>query len=167
MTLAVRGFAGIAAFLWAICAPGEGHALAAERTVALEYSATSECPSMLEFQATVTERLGYDAFRKDAADHVVVDIVPRSRGFEGRIEWRDPEGQWVGDRTFSPHGEHCAELARAMAFALAMSAAVTAPMPSRYTSAAVTRVWNARPARIAALAAASKPSTSAEGSASA
>ena len=40
-------------------------------------------------------------------------------------------------------------------------------MPSRYTSAAVTRVWNASEARIAALAAASKPSTSAVGSASA
>ena len=40
-------------------------------------------------------------------------------------------------------------------------------MPSRCTSAAVTRVWKARLARIAALAAASKPSTSAVGSASA
>ena len=49
----------------------------------------------------------------------------------------------------------------------ATSAAVTSVMPSRWTSAAVTRVWKARPARIAALAAASKPSTSAVGSASA
>ena len=48
-----------------------------------------------------------------------------------------------------------------------MSAAVTSVMPSRWTSAAVTRVWKARLARIAALAAASKPSTSAVGSASA
>ena len=53
------------------------------------------------------------------------------------------------------------------AFALAMSLAVTALMPSRYTSPAVTRVWKASPVRIAALAAASKPSMSAVGSASA
>ena len=51
--------------------------------------------------------------------------------------------------------------------AAATSAAVTSVMPSRYTSAAVTRVWKASAARIAALAAASKPSTSAVGSASA
>ena len=48
-----------------------------------------------------------------------------------------------------------------------MSAEVIPVMPSRYTSAPVTRVWNARLAKIAALAAASKPSTSAVGSASA
>ncbi len=48
-----------------------------------------------------------------------------------------------------------------------MSEEVISVMPSRYTSALVTRVWKARLARIAALAAASKPSTSAVGSASA
>ena len=48
-----------------------------------------------------------------------------------------------------------------------MSAAVTSVMPSRWTSAAVTREWKASDARMAALAAASKPSTSAVGSASA
>ena len=51
--------------------------------------------------------------------------------------------------------------------ALAMSAGVTPVIPSRYTSAAVTRVWKARLARIAPLAAASKPSMSAVGSGSA
>jgi hypothetical protein len=120
MSVATRRFAGTILFLGVLCAQGEGQARAAERTVAFEYSASPECPSMVEFQATVTERLGYDAFRKDAPDHVVVEISPRGHGFEGRIEWRDPTGQWVGDRTFSPHGEHCADLARAMAFALAI-----------------------------------------------
>ena len=47
------------------------------------------------------------------------------------------------------------------------SAAVTSLMPSRCTSSIVTRVWKASSARIAALAAASKPSMSAVGSASA
>jgi len=54
-----------------------------------------------------------------------------------------------------------------IALALITSAAVTSVMPSRCTSAAPTRVWNASEARIAALAAASNPSTSAVGSASA
>ena len=56
---------------------------------------------------------------------------------------------------------------RPRARALPMSAALTSVMPSRCTSAAVTGVWKARPATMAALAAASKPSTSAVGSASA
>ena len=51
--------------------------------------------------------------------------------------------------------------------AASMSAAVTPVIPSRWTSALLTRVWNARLARIAAFAAASNPSTSAVGSASA
>ena len=48
-----------------------------------------------------------------------------------------------------------------------MSAALTSRMPSQCTSALVTRVWKASDARIAALDAASYPSTSALGSASA
>ena len=54
-----------------------------------------------------------------------------------------------------------------MARAADTSAAETSVMPSRCTSAAATRVWKASEARIAAFAAASKPSTSAVGSASA
>ena len=53
------------------------------------------------------------------------------------------------------------------AFAAATSVALTPVIPSRCTSAALTRVWKASEARIAAFAAASKPSTSAVGSASA
>ncbi len=49
----------------------------------------------------------------------------------------------------------------------AMSSPVMPVMPSRYTSLATTRAPNAIEAMIAALAAASKPSTSAVGSASA
>ena len=48
-----------------------------------------------------------------------------------------------------------------------MSSGVTFAMPSRYTSLATTRALNAIDARIAHLAAASCPSTSALGSASA
>ena len=52
-------------------------------------------------------------------------------------------------------------------FAAAMSAAVTELMPSQYTSSRENRVWKDSEARIAALEAASWPSTSAVGSASA
>ena len=48
-----------------------------------------------------------------------------------------------------------------------MSAAETLRMPCMYTSSVVTRVWKAMEERMATLLAASKPSTSAVGSASA
>ena len=53
------------------------------------------------------------------------------------------------------------------AFAAAMSSWVMPEMPSQYTWSKDTDEWKANPARIAALAAASCPSTSAVGSASA
>lgn len=54
-----------------------------------------------------------------------------------------------------------------IASAAAMSSVVSAVMPSQNTSSRVTSVWKASVARMAALAAASWPSTSAVGSASA
>jgi homoserine dehydrogenase len=58
-------------------------------------------------------------------------------------------------------------IVRPVRSAHATSSAVTPLMPSRSTSSIDTRVWNASEARIAAFAAASYPSTSAVGSASA
>jgi hypothetical protein len=39
---------------------------------------------------------------------------------EGRIEWRDRNGTWAGDRTFPARTSDCAELTRAVGFALAV-----------------------------------------------
>jgi hypothetical protein len=58
-------------------------------------------------------------------------------------------------------------MVQSAAWAAAMSSAVMDEMPSQWTSSAVTRVWNASDDRIAAFEAASWPSTSAVGSASA
>jgi hypothetical protein len=88
--------------------------------VALEYSAAPGCPDANTFKAIVFGRLGYDAFRGDARDRVLVDIVARGSSFEGHIERRNPEGQWAGDRTFPSRSSDCGELGRAMAFALAL-----------------------------------------------
>jgi hypothetical protein len=109
----------------AVCIPllvaqGKGQAATAAPVVALEYSAASSCPEEDDFKAVVTSRLGYDAFREDAPDRVSVRIEARGRAFEGRIEWRNAEGKWVGDRTFPSRTDDCGGLARAMAFALAL-----------------------------------------------
>ncbi len=103
-----------------LLAMGQSRAGQEAPAVALEYSAVSECPDAAEFRATVVGRLGYDAFREGVSSRVAVDIAPREHGLEGRIEWRDAEGNWEGDRTFPSRTDDCRELARAMAFALAL-----------------------------------------------
>jgi len=101
-------------------------------TVVLEYIAAPDCPDVNDFRAIIDGRLGYDPFRDSAADHVLVQISSRSPAFEGRIEWRDAEGGWAGDRTFPSRTTECRDLARAMAFALALQiqlSAGSAPPP--------------------------------------
>jgi hypothetical protein len=108
-----------------ICLLASG-ARAQDATVALEYAAVAQCPGPDEFKDVVTGRLGYDAFRDDGTDRVSVHIAPRGRSFEGRIEWRDKDGKWAGDRTFPSRSEDCGELARAVAFALALQIQLSA-----------------------------------------
>jgi hypothetical protein len=103
-----------------ILAQGEGQPDAGAFAVALEYSAAPGCPDMNNFKAIVVGRLGYDAFRGDARDRVIVDIASRGSSFEGHIERRNAEGRWAGDRTFPSRSGDCGELGHAMAFALAL-----------------------------------------------
>jgi hypothetical protein len=96
-------------------------------TVALEYGAAAGCPDAAQYKAVVSSRLGYDPFRDGMPDRVSVRITARGRDYEGRIEWRDAQGNWVGDRTFPSHSEDCGELARAMGFALALQIQLSPP----------------------------------------
>ncbi|HVT08111.1 MAG TPA: hypothetical protein VHO67_11675, partial [Polyangia bacterium] len=88
--------------------------------VALEYVAGPGCPAAAEFKAVVTGRLGYDPFAADAADRVLVQVVPRNGAIEGRLEWRDAAGAWTGDQTFPTTTTDCARFARIVGFALAV-----------------------------------------------
>jgi hypothetical protein len=127
----------------AVCIPllaqGENQADAGAFAVALEYAAAPGCPDVSDFKAIVVGRLGYDAFRENAPDRVVVDIASRGSAFEGRIEWRNAEGRWAGDRTFPSRSDDCGALGRAMAFALALqiqfSAKASASPGSNQTAA--------------------------------
>src|SRR4051812_9026516 len=75
----------------------------------IAYTAPRACPSADEFKAIVVARLGFDPFAADAPDHVLVSIDEGSRALEGHLEWRDQQGQWTGDRTFTTHTTDCAE----------------------------------------------------------
>lgn len=101
----------------------------------IAYTAPRGCPSAEEFKTLVVGRLGFDPFAADAGDHVLVSVQDGERGLEGRLEWRDQEGHWAGDRTFTARTTDCSELARAMGFALAVQinllATERAPATSR------------------------------------
>jgi hypothetical protein len=68
----------------------------------------------------IVGRLGFDPFVDNASQHVLVLIAAGEPRLEGRIEWRDAKGKWAGDQTFPARNDVCAELARAMGFALAV-----------------------------------------------
>jgi len=122
-----------------VCIPaftrGEGQSDGGTAAVALEYSAAPGCADVNDFKAIVVGRLGYDAFRGDAKDRVLVHIASRGNSYEGHIERRNAEGRWAGDRTFPSRSDDCGELGRAMAFALALqiqlSARAPTPAPSK------------------------------------
>jgi hypothetical protein len=88
-------------------------------TASLQYVAPPACPSVREFEAIVTGRLGFDPFSHDAKKHVLVSIVDDG-SLLGRLEWRDENRNWAGDQTFPVRNHDCAELAHTMGFALAV-----------------------------------------------
>jgi hypothetical protein len=126
----VRAMSCLACAVAGVCMPmfawSEGQVDAGALAVALEYSAAPGCPDANDFKAIVVGRLGYDAFRGDARDRVLVNIASRGSAFEGHIEWRNAEGRWAGDRTFPSRSDDCNELGRAMAFALALQIQLSA-----------------------------------------
>jgi hypothetical protein len=86
----------------------------------LDYVAVPGCPDANDFQTVVIGRLGYNPFRANASERVIVRIDAAGRALEGRIEWRDAAGGWIGEQTFPSRTGDCGELARAMGFALAL-----------------------------------------------
>jgi len=89
-------------------------------SASLEYVAPGHCPTSDDFRTIVIARLGFDPFVDKAPEHVLVSIAEHEPTLVGRIEWRDEKGRWAGDRTFPSRTNDCADLARAMGFALAV-----------------------------------------------
>jgi len=113
---------GCAALLAALTlmAARTGHARTVAATAQLDYAAAAGCPTADEFESVVDGRLGYEAFRADAPDRVVVRIEWSGRALEGRLDWQHASGGAIGERTFPSRSGDCTELTRAMAFALAV-----------------------------------------------
>jgi hypothetical protein len=96
---------------------------AAEVLVSLDYQADlalGDCPSAVDFERQVVRQLGRDPFRESASRHLVVRLFQAGPRFSGRVEWRDANDEWEGERTFASRKESCGDLARAMALATAI-----------------------------------------------
>lgn len=105
-------------------------ARAASRSAALDYHATADCPDGAHFSAVVAKRLGYNPFRAEAAQQVIVRITRAGRELEGRLEWRDGAGGWLGDKRLPSHSGDCVELVRAMGLALAIQFQLMMTVPA-------------------------------------
>jgi hypothetical protein len=95
----------------------------AEVLVSLDYQADlalGDCPSAADFERQVVRQLGRDPFRESASRHLVVRLFQAGPRFSGRVEWRDANDEWEGERTFASRKESCGDLARAMALATAI-----------------------------------------------
>ncbi len=96
---------------------------ASEFLVSLDYQtdpALPGCPSPADFRKAIVRQLGHDPFRDNAPRRMLVRLYPTGSRMAGRVEWRDANDQWEGERTFSSRNESCAEMARAMALATAI-----------------------------------------------
>jgi hypothetical protein len=106
-----------------------GSAHAGNRSATLDYHATPECPDGAHFGAVVAKRLGYNPFRAEAAQRVIVRITRAGRDLEGRLEWRDGTGGWLGDKRLPSRSGDCVELVRAMGLALAIQFQLMVTVP--------------------------------------
>ncbi len=141
-----RFVGAVVAVFMSLLAPAEVRASVDPLAVSLEYDASNGCPGVDDFKVIVIRRLGYDPFRTSAPDRVFVRITTRGRAVEGRVEWRDASGNWVGDRAFPSPADDCPELVRAMGFALALQIQFLAIAGAPVTSGAATARENSRPA---------------------
>lgn len=117
MKVAARAVLGALALL------AGGAARADQIFSSLEYQtdpALSACPDAVQFRAQIARQLGRDPFR-DQAPHRLIARVGMSDGrLQGRVEWRDANDQWEGERTFSSRNDSCDQMVRAMALATAI-----------------------------------------------
>ena len=116
--------ASLAAFLLALSllAPAPARA-AGDILVTLDYladPALADCPTADDFAAAIVRQLKRDPFREHASRRALVRLYPIGARIGGRVEWRDANDEWEGERTFSSRNESCAQMARSMALATAI-----------------------------------------------
>jgi hypothetical protein len=111
---------GVGALCLTLLSPAQARAKTAGFVATLEYEPAPSCPGAEALEAIVEARLGYAPFADGSAHHVFLSITPNGTALNGRIEWRDAQGQWTGDQSFSMASGDCLRLVRTMGLALAV-----------------------------------------------
>ena len=91
--------------------------------VALDYrvhSTSAGCLDERSFRTTVSDQLGYDPFREDASRRVNATTRDTEHATLGIVVWTDGRGTQQGERLLESENRDCAEVTRAMAFAIAV-----------------------------------------------
>lgn len=92
--------------------------------------ALADCPTAVDFRGDVIRQLGRDPFLETAPRRLVVRLYASGARTGGRVEWRDANDEWAGERTFSLRNESCAQMARTMALATAIQIQLVARLES-------------------------------------
>jgi len=91
--------------------------------VSLEYDAEPglDCPSESDFRARVARQLGYAVFvEPGAGQRLRIQISRAGERAQARIEWFDRAQNSEGERQLTSSAPGCADLARSLAFAVAV-----------------------------------------------
>jgi hypothetical protein len=152
----LRSRAWSAALALAIVLGASPARASAEFLVSLDYQtdpALVGCPNAADFRKAIVRQLGHDPFRENAPRRMLVRLYPSGGRMGGRVEWRDANDQWEGERTFSSRNESCPEIARAMALATAIQIDLLAgpgqapsEKPAVEANPSVAKVADAKPA---------------------
>lgn len=77
--------------------------------------AASSCPGEAQLREAVLERLGYDAFRREADTEIQVRFAADAAGgFSARIAQRDGKAALLGERVLTDVGSDCADIGEAV-----------------------------------------------------
>ncbi len=98
-------------------------ARAAAVLIALDYQTEvtlPACPDASQFREQIVRQLGHDPFRDPAAHRLIARVTLAAGRLQGRVEWRDANDQWQGERVFLSRNESCDQMVRAMALATAI-----------------------------------------------
>ncbi len=94
----------------------------ARNQISLEYQTQlpDDCPGEDQLRDAVSQLVGYEPFVDHAPRVVSIEISSHRTGLVGLLRWRDKRGELGGQRRFESAPDACADLARNLAFALAV-----------------------------------------------
>jgi hypothetical protein len=78
------------------------------------------CWDEAEFRRRIARRLGYDPFRQSASVDVSVEVVGPQSAIGGHVEWKNAQGEDLGERRFVGKDDNCAKLIDEMGFAVGL-----------------------------------------------